>query len=82
MVNLGENLKKLLSYLKPGTFILPKCKVHVKQKKLSLGPKFTYLKMFGLEFKKAIVIFKINAKFHVIQKTFSFGPKMPFCDRI
>ena len=38
--------------------------------------------MFGLEFKKAIVIFKTNAKFHVIQKTFSFGPKMPFCDRI
>ena len=57
-VFLNGNWIKLLSYLKPTPSYSLKCKVHIQGKK-NLGPKLSYLGIFGLEFEKTIVIFEI-----------------------
>ena len=61
LVFLDWNLKTILSYLKSAPSNWSNCKTLRKNKKcLNLGPKKPYLDIFGLEFKKNIVIFEIS----------------------
>ena len=53
--------KKLLSYLKSAPSNLSNCKILLKKQKcINLGPKIPYLGIFGLKFRKTIVIFEIS----------------------
>ena len=71
-------LKKILSYLKSAPSILSKWKFCGKKKKcLNLGPKMSYLGIFGLEFEKIIAIFEISTpeylKNESLAHTVNFG---------
>ena len=59
---LGSNFEKPLSYLKSTPLNLPYWTVWCKrQKSLNLGPKMSYLGIFGLEVENNNVIFEISS---------------------
>ena len=65
-----------LEFVKMQSFLL-------KNEKLNLGPKLSYLGIFGLDFEKTIVLFKIiifefvKTQSFVLKKKISLGQKFP-----
>ena len=54
-------MKKLLSYLTSAPSTLSNCEISQKKEKcLNLGPKMSYLGIFGLKFEENIIIFEIS----------------------
>ena len=67
----GQNLKKdSITILKIGTFEFFKMQSFMLKKKISLGPKLSYLGIFQQEYEKNIVLFEINILEFVIMQKF------------